>query len=43
MEDRNEIIGWLVLWTGWSIEAFSDKSNRELLEMADRLSKLNRG
>ena len=43
VEDREEIIGWLVIWTGWSIAAFDNKSDRELLEMAERLNKLNRG
>jgi len=43
VEDRNEIVGWLVLWTHWSIVGFENKSNHELLEMYDRLSKLNRG
>ena len=42
MEGRNEIIGWLALWTHWSIVAFENKTNQELLEMYDRLSKLNR-
>lgn len=41
-DERNEIIGWLVMWTGWKYEAFTSKSNKELLDMAERHNKLNK-
>lgn len=39
-EERDELISWLVMWTGWQRSAFESKGNRELLRLADRYRNL---
>lgn len=41
--EREEIISWLIMWTGWSRKAFDKMSNLELLKEYDRQNKMNKG
>ncbi len=43
VDERNEIIEWLLLWSMWSRDGLVKLCNRKLLEEYDRHNKLNRG
>ncbi|MHA6258340.1 hypothetical protein ACXYMX_00375 [Sporosarcina sp. CAU 1771] len=38
-EIREEMIATLMLWTGWSLEAFENKTGKEITELYDRYVK----
>ncbi|MEK5070810.1 hypothetical protein [Sporosarcina sp. FSL K6-1508] len=40
VEDRNEIIEWLLMWSIWNREALGELSNRRLLEEYDKYLKM---
>lgn len=36
VEHRNEVIEFLVMWTGWAASAFEKMTDKELLALYDR-------
>jgi len=40
-EEREQLIDWLIVWTGWAREAFEKMSDEELLEMDKKYSYSN--
>lgn len=39
--NREEYIAWLVMHTGWTREAFDNKSDRELIKLYERYVKID--
>lgn len=43
VDEREEIIEWLLMWSIWNREALGKLDNRKLLEEFERYNRMNRG